>query len=66
MKNKVKEVLKQKGFGQVHPTEEKLRWLCGTPHRFNKILNNRTEMTASELVRFAEWLGVEVNELLTK
>lgn len=66
MQNTVKYTLSEQGLDRVRPTKEKVQWLCGTPHRFTKILNNKTEMTASELYRFAEWLRVDVSELVTQ
>jgi len=61
-KNRVKELILKMGF-KPEPTDEKLKELFLTRHRFTKILENNVELTSSELVNIANWLKVDIKEL---
>ncbi|WP_113636059.1 hypothetical protein [Nubsella zeaxanthinifaciens] len=61
--NSIKSILFERGFKSVVPTDSVLQTLDITLHRFNKILDNKTELTLTEANSFAEWLGVTIEEL---
>ena len=65
MKNRVKQILAERGFKAVQLTDDLLKQLeVDTPHRFNKIWNNDVEMTQREIIAFKEWLQLEsIDEL---
>jgi hypothetical protein len=61
--NNIKEILLGRGFKSVTPTDQVLQTLDVSMIRFNKILDNKTELTLTEANSFAEWLGVTIEEL---
>ncbi|WP_025142724.1 hypothetical protein [Pedobacter jeongneungensis] len=63
-KNTVKEILNKRGFKEFKPTKELLEKLGINAWRFKKIIENKLEMTLSELADFAIWLDVPVEDLI--
>jgi transcriptional regulator with XRE-family HTH domain len=62
-KNNINNLLLERGFKQVVPTDDTLEKLGMTIKRFNKIIGGKTELTLTEANSFAEWLGVTIEEL---
>lgn len=62
-KNNINNLLLERGFKQVVPTDDVLERLEMTIKRFNKIISGKTEITLTEAHAFAEWLGVTLEEL---
>jgi len=60
--NKIQAILYEKGFRQVKPSYDLLTKMGITPHRFNKILRNETELTLSEAIAFSAWLEVPIEK----
>lgn len=63
-KNNIKQILNDRGFEAVTPTEKILTGLNITIHRFNKIIDNKVVLTANELFYFSKWLKVPVSSIL--
>ena len=63
--NCVKHILQKRGFKIAVPTDQVLQELDITLHRFNKILDNKVEITLTEAAAFANWLKVSIEELTT-
>ncbi|MFD1632008.1 hypothetical protein [Pseudopedobacter beijingensis] len=64
VKNRIKEVLNSKGFKTVTPTEAVLNSIGITLHRFNKIADNKVDVTAGELIGFSNWLNIPIDGLI--
>lgn len=62
--NLINTILNEKGFKKYTPTDSLLFKLDITVTRFNKIIENKAEMTASELQNFALWLDTPIQNLL--
>lgn len=62
--NRINVILNQKGFKKYTPTVELLDSLDLTLHRFNKIIENKVDLTATEMHQFSKWLKVDVSDLL--
>ena len=63
-KNLINQILNKRGFKKYTPTDELLSKMEITVTRFNKIIENKTEMTASELQKFSVWLDTPIQNLL--
>jgi hypothetical protein len=61
--NMILSILNARGYKSVVPMDDVLQTLDMTIHRFNKILDNKTELTLTEATGFANWLGITVEEL---
>jgi nucleoside 2-deoxyribosyltransferase len=68
MKNRIREILTEKGFKEVVPTDQQLEKMnIESLHRFNRIIENSgKEISASEAFTFANWLSVKVNDIFAK
>lgn len=66
MKNKLAQFIKSKYGFEPEPTQETLRRLGLTRHRFNSIMDNkygdRAPFTAEELIRFMLWLDMPIQD----
>lgn len=65
MKNRIREILTNRGYKEVIPTDEQLeRMNIESLHRFNRIVDNSGKViTTEEAFAFAKWLGVEIIEI---
>jgi|GEM_PF-3198614 len=56
--NYLKTIFDLKGIKEVKPTEDQLKSLNMTPHRFNQIMDNRgvNDLTVSEKNAIENWL----------
>lgn len=61
-RNRVAEIISKMGF-KPEPSNERLKELNLTMHRFNKVIENTVELTSSELVNISAWLKVEIKDL---
>ena len=66
MKNRIKEILTERGFFEFSPTEELLEKLNIKRPRFFRLVNNIGIINGVESVAIAKWLDVEVSELFEK
>jgi hypothetical protein len=65
MKNRIKEILDARLGSSLRPSERTLQQLnVHTLHRFNKILNNKVDMTQAEIAAFKQWLHLDSFEEL--
>lgn len=62
--NRINVILNQKGFKKFTPTDDLLLTLNISLTRFNKIVENKVELTASELQNFSNWLNTPIQDLL--
>ena len=64
IKNKVSEIIKDRGFVNPKPTDKVLQHLGMTARRFQKMLRNEgSEITMSEVRALSKWLNVDIDEL---
>lgn len=63
-KNRIQEVLKERGYNYISPSDELLLKLGVSKSRFQNILHNRTRISILEVKSFAAWLNVPTDKLI--
>lgn len=57
--NRLAEILKNKGFEKVKPTQNLLDFLGLTVHQFNRIVENKAQPTVQQSLNIKAWLKLE-------
>ncbi len=64
IRNNIENILKEKGFYKIKPTEDILKKSDTTPERWYLLRKNKANINVKELFAFAEWLEVDPKNLV--